>query len=137
MEDVIPIETAILLGGIIGLYEAIIIHRDVKVPVHRLGHTIHAILLSISFVLLSLSAEFILRHTPALQDIPFISSLSIQIFAGVLSAIKIHAVSRSDHEGSTFVSGETWFHSTLIGVVVFAAPYLHPLIKPILPGWIT
>ncbi|MBD3204661.1 hypothetical protein GF327_10300, partial [Candidatus Woesearchaeota archaeon] len=33
---------ALVIGGLIGLYEAILLHRDVTVPTHRFGHTVHA-----------------------------------------------------------------------------------------------
>jgi hypothetical protein len=136
MPDAILVSPAILLGGIIGLYEAIVIHRDVKVVSHRLMHTLHAILLSIGFVFLTLNAEFILANTPTLKQISFLNVFIVQISIGVLAAVKIHLVSRSDHFGSSFVSAETWLHSGLVGVLVVTAPYIYPLAESVLPRWL-
>lgn len=134
MPDEILISPAILLGGIIGLYEAIVIHRDVEEHTHRLIHTLHAIILSISFVFLTLNAKFIVDHTPMLEQIPFLNAFLMQVVIGIIAAVKIHLVSRSGH--SRFSSSETWFHSLLVGTMIVAAPYIYPLLKPLLPMWL-
>ena len=49
-EAQLVIMPSIALGLIIGIYEALVIHRDVTIPTHRFGHMIHALILSIVFV---------------------------------------------------------------------------------------
>lgn len=127
----------ILLGLIIGIYEAIVIHRDVTLPIHRAGHTAHAILLSILFVFCSMNASYVLSLLTFLKSIPVLgTALGLQVLVGLIAAAKIHAVSKAKTATGISGGGETWFHSILIGALVIAAPYVFLLIKPILPKWL-
>lgn len=138
MAEGLIIGPALVLGIAIGAYEAIIIHRDVTVPTHRMGHMVHAFLLSIAFVFATFNVPFVLGLIPALANIPILGSpLGFQIALGLVAAVKIHAVSRAVKTGAATTGlGETWFHSILIGALIVAAPYAYPLIEPALPGWI-
>ncbi len=135
MADVFIIGDSIIIGGIIGLYEAIVIHRDVKVASHRFMHTLHAMGLSIGFTFGTLNSTLILKLTPELSQIPFLTPLVFQIAIGVIAAIKIHLISKSGKHGS-FSSSETWFHSILIGALIAAVPYVYPFIKHLIPRFI-
>lgn len=130
---------SLALGLIIGIYEALVIHRDVKTPTHRFMHSLHAIILSLIFVFCTMNAPFVLKLIPALAKIPILGTvIGMQIAIGLLAAIKIHAVSRAVQTGSApgGLLGETWFHSILIGALIVAAPYAYPLVKPLLPSWL-
>jgi len=129
---------AILIGFIIGVYEALVIHRDVSVPTHRFGHMIHALILSIVFVFITMNTQWFLDLVPAIANIPVLGNVHILRAAiGLIAAIKIHAVSRAIKIGGAGAGlGETWFHSILIGALTAAAPYAYPLLEPILPEWI-
>lgn len=128
---------SIALGLIIGVYEALVIHRDVQVPTHRMGHMIHALILAIAFVFASMNTEFVLNLIPALQAIPVLGTvLGARIALGLIAVIKIHAVSQAIKSGGGPGMGETWFHSILIGALITAAPYAFPLLEPMLPDWI-
>lgn len=129
---------SILFGFIIGAYEAIVIHRDVTVPTHRFGHMIHALILSILFVFITMNVEYVLGLVPAIASIPIIgTAIGIRAAIGLIAAIKIHAVSRAIKTGGGGAGlGETWFHSILIGALMVAVPYGYPLVEPILPEWI-
>jgi len=129
---------AIALGAIIGAYEALIIHRDVTIPTHRFGHTVHAFLLSIAFVFATMNTEFVLDVIPQLQGIPILGTvIGAQIAIGLLAAIKIHGVSQAlKTRGGGPGTGETWFHSIFIGSMIVAAPYAYPVLAPILPDWL-
>ena len=130
---------AIFLGALIGLYEIIIIHRDVTVRIHRFSHGIHALVLSILFVFSSMNVDFVFGLIPALKSIPFVGNIiAFRIIVGLLAAIKIHGVSKAiQGSGSSSVGlGETWFHSIFIGGLIIAAPYLYPFVAPTLPSWL-
>ena len=129
---------AIALGLAIGIYEALVIHRDVTIPAHRFGHTVHALILSIVFVFCTMNAAFVLKMIPQLASIPLLgTALGLQIAIGIIAAIKIHGVSQALKSGGGGAGlGETWFHSILIGALIVAAPYAYPLVKPMLPKWI-
>jgi len=128
------------LGIIIGAYEAIIIHRDVTIPTHRFGHMMHAFILSIIFTFCSMNANFVLTIIPAIKAIPILgTAIGLQIAVGLIAAVKIHGASlaiKSAGMGSARGMGETWFHSILIGALIAAAPFIYPLVEPVLPSWI-
>jgi len=128
---------ALALGVIIGAYEAIVIHRDVTVPTHRMGHMIHAFVLSILFVFVVMNTQFVLDNIPQLAAIPIIGNVHIlRLAVGLIAAIKVHGVSRAVKSGGGPGLGESWFHSVLVGALIVAAPYAYPLIEPMLPTWL-
>ena len=134
----LTIGPAILFGLLIGIYEAVVIHRDVVLPIHRAGHTLHALILSVLFVFCSMNAAYVLSLLPFLAKIPIIgTAIGLQVLIGLLAAIKIHAVSRAINIGGmNSAGGETWFHSILVGALVIAAPYILPFVKSLLPKWL-
>lgn len=129
---------AIILGAVIGIYEIILIHRDVSVPTHRFMHGIHALLLSIFFVLLTLNAEWAIK-TFGLGGIQYLSNPWIfRIAVGLIAAVKIHGTSaaiKSSIGGMSVGLKETWFHSIFIGALIAVAPVVWPFIAPALPAW--
>lgn len=131
---------AIFLGALIGIYEILIIHRDVTVRLHRFSHGIHALVLSIAFVFASMNVDFVFSLIPGLKSIPVIGiPIVFRIAIGLLAAIKIHGVSKaiqSSSGGGGMGLGETWFHSILIGAIVATIPYAYPFIGPLLPKWL-
>ena len=130
---------AVILGIAIGLYEAIVIHRDVQNPTRRFVHTVHALVLSSAFVFVSMNAKFILHLLPFLNYVPVLgTAFGLQILVGLLAAFKIHAISQVSQLGfHSSGLGETWFHSILIGGLVIATPYVYQVIKPTLPAWVS
>lgn len=126
---------ALTVGLAIGIYEAVIIHRDVTLKKHRFFHIIHAIVLSMIFVFCTSNAKLILDLFPILKGVFFLGKpFGFQLLIGIISAIKIHYVSRVS-KGYQNAPGakETWFHSILVGALVIAAPYVYPLIEPLIP----
>lgn len=135
--DSLIIGPALALGLLIGIYEAVVIHRDVQIPQKRFMHSLHAIFLSLIFVLCSMNAPFVLKLLPFLTKIPFLgTAIGLQVIIGLIAAIKIHAVSRMKLAGAGPGGGETWFHSILVGALIIAAPYIYLLVKPVLPNWL-
>lgn len=135
----IVIMPALLLGLILGLYEAIILHRDVTIPTHRFAHMLHALILAIAFVFASINVDFVFATFPGLKGIAFIGQpIVFRIAIGLIAAIKIHGTSYALRGAGMATAGmaETWFHSILIGGLIIAAPYLLPLIRPALPAWL-
>lgn len=124
---------ALIYGVVLGLYEVFIIHRDIAILEGRLGHTIHAIILSMFFVFCTINAEFIINLISFLREISF-APLALQTIIGLIATIKIHIVTRM--RTTNYSAGETWIHSIIVGGLVFSAPYAYFLIKPILPRWL-
>lgn len=130
---------AVAMGLIIGIYEALVVHRDVTIPTHRFGHAAHALILSIVFVFVSMNAEFVYSAIPQLAKIPLLGNVIVfRAIVGLIAMIKIHATSLAIRGtvGTTRGMGETWFHSLLIGGLVAVSPYLYPVVKPLLPTWL-
>lgn len=127
---------ALAYGLIIGLYESLVIHRDVDVKTGRFFHTIHAILFSMLFSFSSMNAAEFLSLFPWIPKFVF-SALVLQILIGLIAAAKIHAVSQlSKTTKNVAGAGETWFHSLLVGALIIAVPYIYPIVKPLLPVWL-
>ncbi len=132
---------ALYLGLIIGLYEAILLHRDVSVPSHRFGHMIHALIFAVVAVFASMNVDFVLAAIPALQTIPLINNpIIFRIAIALITLIKIHTVSAvapGMSGGASVGLKEKWSHSLIIGILIVAAPYLWNLLEPslhFLPG---
>lgn len=130
----------IILGLAIGIYEAIIIHRDVRVPTHRFMHTLHAIFYALIAVFAVMNVEFVFSIIPQIKNIPWLGNpLVFRIAIGLITVVKIHGSSAAikSSVGGSLGLKETWFHSLLIGALVVAAPYAWPIISPNigLPDW--
>lgn len=128
----------IILGAIIGIYEIILLHRDVTVPTHRFGHGIHAIVFAIIATFCTMNTPWVFDTFPALGGIPYVTPLVFQIIVGLIAIVKIHGVSaaiKTSIGGISIGLKETWFHSMLIGALIVAAPYAWPFLEPIMPAW--
>jgi len=140
-EAQLVIMPSIALGLIIGIYEALVIHRDVSIPTHRFGHMIHALILSVVFVFLSVNAPWAIKIF-GLSKVAIISNpLMLQIAIGLIAAIKIHGVSAAikTNIGGSVGMKETWFHSLLIGALIVGSPYALPFVinAGVLPKWLS
>src|SRR3989344_7730939 len=84
-----------LIAGLgIGLYETILIHRDVDVPTHRFGHSIHAFVIALVASFIVFNVPFALYLFPFLAGLPFVgSTIGVRILVGLIMIIKIHATS--------------------------------------------
>jgi len=137
---VVLIVPSLMMGLLIGLYEAILIHRDVSVPLHRFGHMLHAIGIAMVAVFVSMNVPWLVSVLPVLKSVPVISwnpELIIRILVAVIMLIKIHATSKVLQGSGMSSAGtaETWTHSLIVAALVVAAPYVYPFIGPALPGW--
>ncbi len=129
---------AIVAGLIIGIYEIILVHRDVQVPTHRFGHTIHAIVFSIVACFFSFNVPVLFKLVPVIDSWPIVGSvIGVRILIGLIAAIKIHGVSAAIKASGISTQGmqETWIHSLLIGLLTGVAPYAWPFLAPVLPSW--
>lgn len=130
---------AIVFGAVIGIYESILLHRDVSVPTHRFMHTLHALVFAIVATFCTMNVPFVYGLFPALKTVPLLSiPLVFQIAIGLIAVVKIHGTSAAIKSSlpSTVGLAETWTHSLVIGVLIVAAPYAYPLLRPMLPSWL-
>ena len=129
---------AIVSGLIIGIYEAILIHRDVTIPTHRFGHMLQAIIIALIATFAVFNVPLVLSLIPQLQGIPYLGTeLGFRILIGFIMMVKIHGVSSALKSSGMAQHGmkETWMHSLIVAALVIAAPYVWPLVAPLLPAW--
>jgi len=131
---------AVYLGLVIGLYEAILLHRDVSIPAHRFGHMIHALIFSVVAVFATMNVDFVFGSIPSLSNIMYIGNpLVFRILIGIIVMIKIHTISAvaPGMAGASIGLKEKWSHSFIIAGLIIAAYYIWPYIEPVvgfLPG---
>ncbi|MBS3149565.1 hypothetical protein J4455_02615 [Candidatus Woesearchaeota archaeon] len=131
----IVIWPAIYLGLIIGIYEIILLQKDVQVPMHRFSHAIQSFISIIIAVFASMNVDFILQTFTFLQGIQFVNNpLIFRIIIGLIVIIKIHLVSAAVSArgvGRAYGMREKFVHTFIIGILIVVAPYIWGLIKPI------
>jgi len=128
----------IILGLVIGIYEIILLHRDVTVPTHRFGHGIHAIVFAIIACFATMNTAWVFATFTFLQGIAFLKPVVFQVIVGIIAMIKIHGVSaaiKTTIGGMSLGLKETWTHSFIVGALIVAAPYVWPFIAPVMPAW--
>ena len=128
---------ALFLGLIIGIYEAALLQRDVKVPMHKFGHMLHALVYAVIAVFATMNIAFVAKSMtflPAFLQIPIV----LQGLIGVITMIKIHGSSAAIKGGGGGSLGmkETWIHSLVIAGLVVAAPYIWTFVGPMMPAWL-
>ena len=129
---------SLVFGAVIGLYEIILIHRDVTIPTHRFMHGLHALFFAIIATFCTMNVQFVFSMFPQLKTIPVLSTpVAFQIAIGLIAVAKIHGASAAIKGSIPSSVGlkETWTHSIVIGALIVAAPYVYPLLKPMLPKW--
>ncbi|HSU72873.1 MAG TPA: hypothetical protein VLJ21_03425 [Candidatus Binatia bacterium] len=129
---------ALVAGALIGLYEMILVHRDVSVPQHRFGHGVHAFIFAIAGTFISFNVPFALSLIPAIGKIPLLgTTIGVRILIALIMTIKVHGVSAALRSSGMMTAGmgETWTHSLIIGILTGFVPYLYPFVAPVLPKW--
>lgn len=137
-EFTLKIMAPLVAGVIIGLYEILLIHRDVRVATHRFGHGVHAMLIALAATFAVFNVPLVFKLIPQLNTVPLIKNMLVfRIAIGLIMVIKIHGTSAAIKAQGVSSQGmsETWAHSLLIGALVIASPYIWPLIAPMLPEW--
>lgn len=132
---------AIVLGLVIGLYELFAIHADMNFRgSHWLGHGVHAAILGVIAVIITMNTAWFLDITGlAARNIPVISNVHIlRIIVGLFMVVKVHSVSAigGTRLASSAGLAEKWTHSLIIGILIIAAPYVWPFIAPLMPAWL-
>lgn len=121
---------AVVMGIILGLYEARLVYADEGQIKGSFSHSIHTIPTTIILVFLAMNVDFILQFIPS---IPLLTNVHvIRAIIGIFAAIKLHAIS-SIAKGVTGMQ-ERWFHTFIIAGLIVASPYLwEMLVEKIIP----
>jgi len=138
VQPALMIIPAIVAGIVIGIYEIVLVHRDVTIPTHRFGHGLQALFVAIIASFAVFNVPFVFNLFPQLAAIPYIGSvMGFRILIGLIMMVKIHGVSAALKGAGMATHGmrETWLHSLIVAALVVLAPYVWPAIAPMLPQW--
>jgi len=130
---------AIAMGLILGIYEFLLLSRDVQIGGHKFTHGITAILICIAGSVFSFNVPLVFALVPQLKSIPLLGTeIGVRVLLGIILAAKVHGASQALKGAGLNVpgAGETWFHSLLIGGLVAGGPFLFPFAKPLLPKFL-
>jgi hypothetical protein len=138
VQPALVIMPAIVSGLIIGIYEILLIHRDVTIPTHRFGHGLQAVFVAIVAAIAVFNVPFVFNLFPQLAAIPYLGTvLGFRILIGIIMMGKIHGVSAALKGAGMASHGmrETWMHSLVVAALVILSPYIWPFVAPFLPSW--
>jgi len=127
------------LAIIIGLYELIAIHSDMSFRgSHWFGHGL-ASMISIAIALfITMNTEYFIEAVGITY--PYLSNpLILRIVVGIILNLKIHAQSSLARGGGGIAArglAEHWIHTLIVSILVVIAPYVWPLVEPIVPAWL-
>ncbi|MBN1503347.1 hypothetical protein JW930_07445 [Candidatus Woesearchaeota archaeon] len=118
---------ALIMGGIIGLVELVFVHADER-GMGWFVHGLHALPVTMLFVFVSMNVGWALNflHIGIAENIWV--DLGVRFVIALIAMLKI--------AGAAAIAGrvgEKIIHTLIIGVLVFAAPYVWMLIGPIMP----
>jgi hypothetical protein len=118
---------ALVMGGIIGLIELFFVHADER-GMGWLGHGLHALPFTMFFVFISMNLSFVFKYLPFMQETP-LADLGVRALIAIIAMLKI--------AGAAAIAGrvgEKFIHTLMIGLLVFAAPYMWLVLAPMMPA---
>lgn len=128
---------AILMGIVIGFYEAHLVHNDEGHIRGAFKHSIHTIPVTMALVFIAMNVDFIVTFLPAwafFKSAAFPHVLRAAI--GIFAMLKLHGVSAI--AGNVKGMQEKWSHAFIVAALIVATPYLfqyivYPAIKGVMP----
>jgi hypothetical protein len=129
---------ALGMGLIIGTLEMIFIHGDEAFRgSHWLSHGLtHIFPVLIVALLISMNVDYFLTQWGSSLPTWLQSGIAIRVVIGLIVTIKVFT-------GSAVVAGargrgmhESLMHCLVIGGLVVAAPFVWPMIAPMMPAWL-
>ena len=118
---------ALLMGGIIGLIELFFVHAD-EVGMGWFMHGLHALPFTILFTFANMNVSWVLGFIPGGITETIFVDIGIRLAVSIIGMLKV--------AGAAAIAGrvgERFYHTLVIGALIFAAPYIWMLIGPIIP----
>jgi len=126
-ETTLIILPALIIGGIIGLVEMFFVHAD-EIGMGWFAHGLHALPFTILFTFINMNVSWALAFLPG----HLTSNLWIDL--GVRAAISIIAMLKIATAAAIAGRvGERFQHTLIIGALIFAVPYVWPILAPFVP----
>jgi hypothetical protein len=124
---VLLILPALLFGAIIGLIEMIFVHSD-EIGMGWFMHGLHAFPFTMLFTFVSMNVSWALTFVPGGLTSSIWVDLGVRLVIAIIGMLKIAAAAAIAGR-----VGERFYHTAIIGGLIFAAPYVWMLIGPIIP----
>ena len=118
---------AIVMGIVLGLYEAFMVHGDEGNIRGSWSHAIHTIPTTMILVFIAMNVTFVVQFLP---NVAFFKSDMfphvLRAAVGLFAMVKLHAISAI----APNVRGmaEKWTHCIIIAALIVASPYLWDLV---------
>ena len=118
---------ALLIGAIIGLIEMFFVHAD-EIGMGWMLHGLHALPFTILFVFISMNIGFFLGFVPGGISETIWVDLGVRLIIAIIAMIKIAAAAAIAGR-----VGERFYHTLIIGILIFLAPYVWMVAGPFIP----
>ncbi len=118
---------ALIIGAVIGLVEMFFVHAD-EVGMGWMMHGLHALPFTLLFTFVSMNVGFVLSYVPGGIVETIWVDLGVRLLVAIIAMVKIGAAAAIAGR-----VGERLYHILIIGVLIFAAPYVWGLIGPFIP----
>lgn len=118
---------ALLIGAVIGLIEMFFVHAD-EVGMGWMLHGLHALPFTILFAFISMNVGFVLGFIPGGITETIWVDLGVRLAVSIIAMLKIAAAAAIAGR-----VGERFYHTLIIGALIFAAPYVWMVVGPFIP----
>ena len=116
---------ALIMGAIIGLIEMIFVHAD-EIGMGWFMHGLHAFPFTILFTFGSMNVSWVLGFLPFTES--FWVDMGVRAAIAVIGMLKIAAAAAIAGR-----VGERFYHTIIIGALIFASPYIWMVVGPFIP----
>ena len=118
---------ALIMGAIIGLVELIFVHSD-EIGMNWFMHGLHALPFTMIFTFINMNVSFALSFLPMSLPGGFVGELIVRGVITIIAMLKIQTAAAIAGK-----VGERFHHTLMIGVLIFAAPYVWQFVAPFVP----
>ncbi len=118
---------ALIIGGIIGLIELFFVHAD-EIGMGWFAHGLHALPFTILFTFINMNVGWALGFLPGAMTESIWLDIIVRAVIAVIAMLKIAAAAAIAGR-----VGERFYHTLIIGALIFAAPYVWMFIGPYIP----
>ena len=126
-EQALVIFPALIIGAAIGLIELFFVHAD-EIGMGWFAHGLHALPFTMIFTFASMNVGFVLSFFPGGITETIWVDLAVRAVIAILGMLKI--------AGAAAIAGrvgERFYHTLVIGGLLFAAPYAWIFLGPFIP----
>jgi hypothetical protein len=118
---------ALLVGAVIGIIEMIFVHAD-EVGMGWMMHGLHAFPFTMLFTFISMNVGFVLKFIPGGIAETIWVDLAVRAAVAIIAMLKISAAAAIAGR-----VGERFYHTLIIGALIFIAPYVWMFVGPLIP----